>query len=161
MMTPAEIKDAVWSANLLVEGRVFMLGDAVTLAVCKALLEQTEVLRSMTENPFAEPEEKAARYRELGLPPVKWRSYAEPGTMGTPEGEVHARARADARLTYPTGMLVQKPLEPGGEVIYLPAGPFPSSPLQAICTCGASPNRLPHQRDENRQLFTDGIRVTP
>lgn len=159
-MTPAEIKDAVWSVRLLVEGRVIMLGDAVALAVCKALIEQTEVLRSITENPFAEPEEKAARCRALGLPPVPWRSYAEPGTMGTPEGEVHARAQADARLTCPTGVLVQKPLEPGGEVIYLPATPFPSSPLQAICTCGALPNRLPHQRDENCQLFTDGIKVT-
>lgn len=36
-----------------------------------------------------------------------------------------------------------------------------SSPLQAICTCAASRDRLPHQRDDHCLYFTDGIKVTP
>ncbi len=156
--------EALWAAKLHVKTTVkgtpgTILETAMVLAICKALVETEARLQRALDFDHGKglavmgivPHE--TKHRELGLPPVKWRSFAEPGTMGTPEGEVHAEAQAKARLTCPTGVLVQAPIGPSGEVVYVERPsieeligerPFTgSSDLQAIqiCACG---EQLPH-----------------
>lgn len=136
--------EALWAANLHVKTSTAdkagtILDTATTLAICRVLVEtEARLQRALDHDHGKALEIDAASFDQHGLyPPVPWRTYADPGGLLTPEGEVHARAIANARLTCPTGVLVQAPLEQGGEVTYVPSN------LQAIqlCACG---HQLPH-----------------
>lgn len=75
-----------------------------------------------------------------------------------------ALVRADAQISYEVDRAHVEALEMAK---WASEGENPARRALALtsrsvtpCTCGASPNRLPHQRDEGCQLFTDGIKVT-